>query len=110
MTTHTELGPALRAWRERIGPAAVGLPVAGNRRVPAACAVRSWRFWPGISADYLVQLEQGRARNPSRQVLAAFARTLRLNAVERELLYRLAGAVVPPSGTVPRECHPACSA
>ncbi|QNP61473.1 helix-turn-helix transcriptional regulator [Streptomyces genisteinicus] len=102
MTRHTELGPALRAWRERIGPAAVGLPVAGNRRVPGLRR-EELAVLAGVSVDYLVQLEQGRARNPSPQVLAAFTQTLRLNAVERELLYRLAGAVVPPSGTVPRE-------
>ncbi|MEU6841734.1 helix-turn-helix transcriptional regulator [Streptomyces sp. NPDC046716] len=105
MTTHTELGPALRAWRERIGPAAVGLPVAGNRRVPGLRR-EELAVLAGISVDYLVQLEQGRAKNPSPQILAAFAQTLRLNAVERELLYRLAGAVVPPSGTVPREVPP----
>lgn len=105
MTSHTELGPALRAWRERIGPAAVGLPVAGNRRVPGLRR-EELAVLAGISVDYLVQLEQGRAKNPSPQVLAAFARTLRLNAVERELLYRLAGAAVPPSGTVPREVPP----
>ncbi|MEU7329599.1 helix-turn-helix transcriptional regulator [Streptomyces parvus] len=105
MTTHTELGPALRAWRERIGPATVGLPVAGNRRV-LGLRREELAVLAGISVDYLVQLEQGRAKNPSPQVLAAFAQTLRLNAVERELLYRLAGAVVPPSGTVPREVPP----
>ncbi|WP_432024987.1 helix-turn-helix transcriptional regulator [Streptomyces parvus] len=105
MTTHTELGPALRAWRERIGPAAVGLPIAGTRRVPGLRR-EELAVLAGISVDYLVQLEQGRARNPSPQVLAAFAQTLRLNSVERELLYRLAGAVIPPSGTVPREVPP----
>ncbi|MEV6308673.1 helix-turn-helix transcriptional regulator [Streptomyces sp. NPDC051840] len=105
MTTHTDLGPALRAWRERIGPAAVGLPVTGVRRVPGLRR-EELAVLAGVSVDYLVQLEQGRAKNPSPQVLAAFAQTLRLNAVERELLYRLAGAVVPPSGTVPREVPP----
>ncbi|MGW3728854.1 helix-turn-helix transcriptional regulator [Streptomyces sp. NPDC000851] len=105
MTTHTELGPALRAWRERIGPAAVGLPIAGTRRVPGLRR-EELAVLAGISVDYLGQLEQGRAKNPSPQVLAAFAQTLRLNAVERELLYRLAGALVPPSGTVPREVPP----
>ncbi|MGW7565894.1 helix-turn-helix transcriptional regulator [Streptomyces tendae] len=105
MSTHTELGPALRAWRERIGPAEVGLPVAGNRRVPGLRR-EELAVLAGISVDYLVQLEQGRAKNPSPQVIAAFAQTLRLNAVDRELLYRLAGAVVPPYGSVPRELPP----
>ncbi|MFC5753647.1 helix-turn-helix transcriptional regulator [Actinomadura rugatobispora] len=105
MSTHTELGPALRAWRERIRPADVGLPTAGNRRVPGLRR-EELAVLAGISVDYLVQLEQGRAKNPSPQVLAAFAQTLRLNAVDRELLYRLAGSVVPPSGSVPREVPP----
>ncbi|MFJ9556233.1 hypothetical protein ACIRPH_20635 [Nocardiopsis sp. NPDC101807] len=34
MRTRTELGSALRAWRGRVGPADVGLPVGGGRRVP----------------------------------------------------------------------------
>ncbi|MEU6676512.1 helix-turn-helix transcriptional regulator [Streptomyces sp. NPDC046925] len=105
MSTPTELGTALRAWREAIGPADVGLPVTANRRVPGLRR-EELAVMAGISVDYLVQLEQGRAGNPSPQVLGAFAQTLRLNAVDRELLYRLAGSVVPPSGSVPREVPP----
>ncbi|MCX5415515.1 helix-turn-helix transcriptional regulator [Streptomyces sp. NBC_00059] len=105
MSTHTELGTALRAWRERIRPADVGLPTTNNRRVPGLRR-EELAVLAGLSVDYLVQLEQGRAKNPSPQVLAAFAQTLRLNAVDRELLYRLAGSVVPPSGSVPREVPP----
>ncbi|MEK8174453.1 helix-turn-helix transcriptional regulator [Streptomyces sp. M19] len=74
-------------------------PVPGLRREELAVL-------SGISVDYLVQLEQGRAGNPSPQVLGAFAQTLRLNAVDRELLYRLAGSVVPPSGSVPHAVPP----
>jgi transcriptional regulator with XRE-family HTH domain len=36
----------------------------------------------GISVDYYVKLEQGRARNVSAQVLSAVARALRLDEVE----------------------------
>lgn len=102
MRTHTELGAALRAWRGRIGPADVGMPSGGDRRVPGLRR-EELALLVGISVDYLVQLEQGRAANPSAQVLGAFAQVLRLNAVDRELLYRLAGAVAPPSGSVPHE-------
>ena len=102
MKTHTELGAALRAWRGRIGPADIGLPVGGDRRVPGLRR-EELALMVGISVDYLVQLEQGRATNPSHQVLGALAQVLRLNAVDRELLYRLAGSVAPPSGTVPNE-------
>ena len=49
----------------------------------------------GISVDYLVRLEQGRATNPSAQVLAALSRALRLTIEERDHLYALAGHVPP---------------
>lgn len=59
----------------------------------------------GLSVDYLVRLEQGRASNPSPQVLAALARALRLDDDERDHLYRAAGAT-PPAGLVPRHVSP----
>ncbi|WP_326641678.1 helix-turn-helix transcriptional regulator [Nonomuraea fuscirosea] len=102
MRTRTELGSALRAWRESIGPADVGLPAGGRRRV-AGLRREELALMADISFDYLVQLEQGRATNPSPPVLRALAEVLRLNAVDREVLYRLAGSAVPPSGSVPRE-------
>jgi transcriptional regulator with XRE-family HTH domain len=45
----------------------------------------------GISIDYVVRLEQGRARTPSAQVCAALARALRLSDDEQAHLFRLAG-------------------
>ena len=44
----------------------------------------------GISVDYLVRLEQGRATNPSTQVLAALSRALRLTIEKPDLadIYR----------------------
>ena len=102
MANRTELGSALRAWRERISPAEAGLPAGGDRRV-AGLRREEVALLVGISVDYLVRLEQGRAANPSAQVLGALARALRLSAGDRELLYRLAGVVAPPSGSVPRE-------
>ncbi|MFG1926461.1 helix-turn-helix domain-containing protein [Cryptosporangium sp. NPDC048952] len=101
----TELGTALRAWRESVGPESVGLPRGGDRRVPGLRR-EELALMAGVSFDYLVQLEQGRATNPSTQVLQALARVLRLNDVDREALYRLAGLMVPPSGSVPREVPP----
>jgi transcriptional regulator with XRE-family HTH domain len=49
----------------------------------------------GISVDYLVRLEQGRATNPSTQVLAALSRALRLTVEERDHLYTVAGQAPP---------------
>jgi transcriptional regulator with XRE-family HTH domain len=96
-----ELGAALRAWRERVTPAQAGLPTGGDRRV-AGLRREELALLVGISVDCLIRLEQGRATNPSSQVLGALARALRLTGGERELLYRLAGAAPPPSGLVPR--------
>ena len=45
----------------------------------------------GVSADYLVRLEQGRASAPSAQVCAALARALQLSDAEQSHLFRLAG-------------------
>ncbi|WP_158861718.1 helix-turn-helix domain-containing protein [Leifsonia sp. AG29] len=102
MTTRTELGAAVRAWRERVSPQEAGLPGGGDRRVPGLRR-EELALLVGISVDYLVRLEQGRATHPSAQVLAALSRALRLGGSDRETLYRLAGAVPPPSGSVPRE-------
>lgn len=101
----SDLAQALRSWRRRVTPAAAGLPDAGPRRLPGLrreeLAVLS-----GISVDYLVQLEQGRARNPSPQVLGALARALGLSADERDVLHRLAGVHPPAGGVVPRRISP----
>jgi transcriptional regulator with XRE-family HTH domain len=51
----------------------------------------------GLSVDYVVRLEQGRARSPSAQVVAALARALRLDPPERDHLFRCAN-LMPPSG------------
>lgn len=60
----------------------------------------------GVSVDYLVRLEQGRADHPSEQVLASLARALRLNGSERDFLYRCAGNNPPAPTTVPRHLSP----
>lgn len=91
----------MRAWRERVTPAQAGIAPGSDRRVPGLRR-EELALLAGISVDYLVRLEQGRAANPSPQVLAAFSRALQLSAGERDLLYRLAGAVPPPKGAMPR--------
>jgi transcriptional regulator with XRE-family HTH domain len=96
----SELGRALRRWRERLGPADVGLPVGGRRRAPGLRR-EELAGLAGISVDYLTRLEQGRATAPSAQVVEALARALRLADAERELLFRLAGLAAPGRGVVP---------
>lgn len=88
------LGSFLKAWRGRLHPADVGLPAAGRRRT-AGLRREEVAALAGISVDYLVRLEQGRAVNPSAPVLAALARALRLNADERDHLYLVAGQAPP---------------
>lgn len=55
----------------------------------------------GLSVDYLVRLEQGRADRPSAQVVAALARVLQLSDLERDQLHISAGLPAPVPSTVP---------
>lgn len=92
MTT-TDLAATLRAWRNRVLPAEVGIPHDSPRRVSGLRREELARL-TGISVDYLVRLEQGRA-TPSPQVVASLARALRLNNDERKHLFWLAGLRAP---------------
>ncbi|MBZ4319147.1 helix-turn-helix transcriptional regulator [Streptomyces huiliensis] len=85
-----ELGEFLRSRRARLRPAELGLPdYGGRRRVPGLRREELARL-AGVSVDHYVRLEQGRTLHFSEAVLDAVARALRLDAVEREHLYRLA--------------------
>lgn len=105
MSGSTELGSALRAWRDRTAPAAVGLPSGGVRRA-AGLRREELSQLASLSVDYIVRLEQGRAISPSPQVLSSLARALRLSDVEREHLYVLAGQPVPGPGQVSQVIPP----
>lgn len=100
-----EFGRAVRRWRDRVPPAAVGLPLGGRRR---ATGLRREELagLAGISVDYLTRLEQGRATSPSAQVVEALARALRLSDPERELLFRLGGQAAPGRELVPQRIPP----
>lgn len=104
MTT-TELGQALRRWRDRVAPETAGLPAGGQRRA-AGLRREELALLAGISVDYVTRLEQGRAANPSGQVVEALARALRLSGDERAYLFRLAGLVLPGPETVPAYISP----
>lgn len=93
-----QLADFLRGRRARVQPVDVGIPAGVRRRTPGLRREEVARL-TGISVDYYARLEQGRGPRPSRQVLAALARTLRLADDERNHLYYLAGEVPgPPSG------------
>ncbi|MBM2614077.1 helix-turn-helix domain-containing protein [Actinoplanes sp. LDG1-06] len=73
----SELGDFLRARRELVQPAEVGLPPSTRRRV-RGLRREEVAMLAGISAEYYLRLEQGRDRTPSAQVVTALARVLRL--------------------------------
>jgi transcriptional regulator with XRE-family HTH domain len=75
------LGQYLRACREQVSPADVGLAALGPRRVPGLRR-EEVALLAGISANYYLRLEQGVDRHPSRQVLEALARALRLDPTQ----------------------------
>ncbi|MFI0981083.1 helix-turn-helix domain-containing protein [Streptomyces sp. NPDC021093] len=83
-----ELGNFLRARREAVTPSEVGLPEGPRRRTPGLRRSELATL-AGISVEYLTRLEQGKDRNPSPQVLAALADTLRLSGETRLHLNRL---------------------
>ncbi|MFI1093407.1 helix-turn-helix transcriptional regulator [Streptomyces sp. NPDC020917] len=96
----TEFGRTVRRWRDRVSPDAAGLPAGGHRRAPGLRR-EELALLAGISVDYVTRLEQGRAANPSEQVVEALGRALRVTAAEREHLFHAAGLVPPGQGTVP---------
>jgi transcriptional regulator with XRE-family HTH domain len=89
MDRANRIGAYLRARRERVTPADVGLQPGDRRRVPGLRR-EELALLAGISTDYLIRLEQGRDRHPSAQVLDALARALRLDADATAHLHALA--------------------
>ena len=81
---HTkEISGFLRSRRAGITPEEAGLPSGGRvRRVPGLRRDEVARL-AGVSTEYYTRLEQGRACNPSTEVVEAIARTLRLDETER---------------------------
>jgi len=94
--TREGVGSYIQAWRHRLQPADAGLPAGSSRRT-RGLRREELASLAGMSVDYLVRLEQGRATNPSTQVLAALSRALRLTVEERDHLYTVAGQAPPNS-------------
>jgi len=82
-----ELAAFLRSRRERITPVEAGLPPGLRRRTPGLRREEVAQL-AGVGVTWYTWLEQGRPINASVQVLAAVARTLRLDQAEQEHLYR----------------------
>ncbi|MFF3017265.1 helix-turn-helix transcriptional regulator [Streptomyces sp. NPDC057939] len=95
-----ELAAFLRSRRARITPQEVGLPLTGRRRTPGLRR-EELALLAGMSATWYTYLEQGRHIRASDQVLDALAGVLRLDAHERDHLFRLAGRAPSVEGPEP---------
>jgi transcriptional regulator with XRE-family HTH domain len=101
-----ELAAFLRSRRARVTPADVGMPPGLRRRTPGLRREEVAQL-SGVGVTWYTWLEQGRPINASPQVLDAVARTLRLDAPEREHLYRLAEVPFETEpGALPRRVAP----
>jgi transcriptional regulator with XRE-family HTH domain len=92
MVRDSRLGDFLQARRALLSPEEAGITAYGRRRVPGLRREELAQL-AGVSVDYYVRLEQGRAAHPSAEVLDALARALQLDDVERRHMHGLA---VPP--------------
>jgi transcriptional regulator with XRE-family HTH domain len=96
-TEANALGDYVRARRQQVRPEDVGLVPGARRRVPGLRR-EELAMLAGISAEYYLRLEVGRDKHPSRQVIDALARALRLDAKATQHLRHLAA---PPEGDTP---------
>jgi transcriptional regulator with XRE-family HTH domain len=100
----TELAAFLRARRAQVDRVAAGLP-AGTARRAGGLRREEVAALSGVSITWYTWLEQARDVNPSRQVLEAVARALRLSEPERSYLLSLAGYASQPSGSAAEPPH-----
>lgn len=82
------LGAFLRARREALAPAAIGLPTAGRRRTPGLRREEVAQL-SGLSTTWYSWVEQGRDIALSAPALARLAEALRLSPAERAYLFEL---------------------
>lgn len=83
------LGAFLRSRRERLTPSDAGIAGVGRRRT-VGLRREEVAILAGISPTWYMHLEQGRATRPSREVIDALARALRLDPGERAYLLQIA--------------------
>jgi transcriptional regulator with XRE-family HTH domain len=94
MTGETSLAATLRTWRERLSAEQAGF-FEGPLRRAVGLRREELAELAGVSVDYIVRLEQGRAIAPSGEVVGSLARVLRLSRSERDHFYNLAGLSPP---------------
>ncbi|HEX3974084.1 MAG TPA: helix-turn-helix transcriptional regulator [Stellaceae bacterium] len=101
-----ELGGFLRAQREKLSPATVGLAAGARRRTPGLRREEVAQL-SGISATWYTWIEQGRDVSISPHALARLGEALQLGRAERAYLFELAGKRDPRNGTTTAEEIPA---
>lgn len=87
--TRADLAEFLRLRRERLSPAALGLPAGGRRRTPGLRREEVAAL-AGVGLAWYTWFEQGRNISVSATFLENLARVLKLDAAERRHLYLLA--------------------
>lgn len=101
----TELGDYLRACRAKVSAEDAGLPSTGQRRVPGLRR-EELAMLAGVSVDYIVRLEQGRAKTASPEILHALAQALDLRPDEEDYLLRCAAEAKGRPATRARKTPP----
>jgi len=102
MDNGNEIRDFLVSRRARISPEQAGLPAyGGNRRVPGLRR-EEVALLAGVSIDYYVRLERGRARGASESVLEGIARALQLDEAERAHLFDLVRPAAAAAPQAPR--------
>jgi transcriptional regulator with XRE-family HTH domain len=107
MDSGNEMRDFLVSRRAKITPEQAGLPAygGGNRRV-TGLRREEVALLAGVSIDYYVRLERGRAAGASDSVLEGIARALQLDEAERAHLFDLARAAAPAVPRAPRRPAP----
>ncbi|HEX4297516.1 MAG TPA: helix-turn-helix transcriptional regulator, partial [Devosia sp.] len=99
-TGRQELGAFLRAHRERLTPAEMGIEPGPRRRTPGLRR-EELASLAGVSGTWIAWIEQGRDVSVSAAALHRLARTMRLSAPERHYLFELAGRRDPEAAPEP---------
>jgi transcriptional regulator with XRE-family HTH domain len=100
MDNGDEIRDFLTTRRARITPEQAGLPAWGGNRRVAGLRREEVAMLAGVSIDYYVRLERGRAAGVSESVLEGIARALQLDEAERAHLFDLARTAAAPA--IPR--------
>lgn len=91
---HVELGLFLKKKRASLTPEQAGLPLGKKRKVTGLRREEVAEL-ANLSVDWYIRLEQGRAVQPSVEVLLALSNALQLNRKERDYLFNLAEQRLP---------------